>query len=131
MSEQLEPAEFFSEAILSFPKLLVAAVNGPSVGVGVTILPQCDVAYAFGGDGGEGSEGAGGGRLPAATFWTPFLQLALVPEFCSSVTLPAILVSGEVVCVGVGGGHVAAERSFVCEPGGVTCRRGFGRGEGM
>ncbi len=119
-----QPFGAFSTAVLRFPKLLVAAVNGPAVGVGVTLLPHCDVVYAYGGAGGGVVEGAGRRRHPtphasssrvggerqrtgagvgaaqdgAATFWTPFFRLAIVPEFCSSVTFPEILVSTGVRC---------------------------------
>ncbi|CAN0347845.1 unnamed protein product [Ascophyllum nodosum] len=102
MSQQ--PFGIFASTLLRFPKLVVAAVNGPAVGVGVTLLPHCDVVYAYG-----GTEAAASAPAPAggssrgqevrvglagekpADFWTPFFQLAIVPEFCSSVTLPAIL----------------------------------------
>lgn len=129
-----QPFGVFSTAVLRFPKLLVAAVNGPAVGVGVTLLPHCDVVYAYDGVGreavppvppppmpsaakpsdvsasaevgerqrrlrvstpGEERQGTGGGgRLDQqfASFWTPFFRLAIVPEFCSSVTFPEILV---------------------------------------
>lgn len=124
-----QPFGVFSAAVLRFPKLLVAAVNGPAVGVGVTLLPHCDLVYAYGraqgGDGGgvrpgatptassarvagdgrrrrgvastgDPGTGTGGGevRVGAASFWTPFFRLAIVPEFCSSVTFPEILVGG-------------------------------------
>ena len=56
--------------ILSFPKLLAAAVNGPAVGIAVTLLMHCDLVHC----------------TPQATFWAPFARLALVPELCSSVT---------------------------------------------
>lgn len=71
----LAPVGKFMAAILHFPKFLIAAVNGPAVGIGVTLLPHCDVAYASN----------------DATFWVPFARIAVVPEFCSSVTLPRIL----------------------------------------
>lgn len=34
------------QAFVRFPKLLVAVVNGPSIGIAATIIPLCDVAYA-------------------------------------------------------------------------------------
>lgn len=64
-----------TEAILRCTKVLVAAVNGPAIGVGVTLLPHCDVVYAAG----------------TATFATPFVRIAVVPEFASTYTLPRIL----------------------------------------
>lgn len=97
-----QPFGVFASAVISFPKLLVAAVNGPAVGVGVTLLPHCDIVYAYGGRAGAPPAGtedsrrwharAGGGQ--PADFWTPFFRLAIVPEFCSSVTFPEILVRG-------------------------------------
>lgn len=97
MSQQ--PFGRFALALLRFPKLVVAAVNGPAVGVGVTLLPHCDIVYAYGGNRSTAAGGRGGER--PAYFWTPFFRLAIVPEFCSSVTFPEILVSGA-HCVGSG-----------------------------
>lgn len=65
------PAGRFMMELLKFPKLICAAVNGPTVGIGVTLLLHCDLCYC----------------TKDATFWSPFTRLALVPEFCSSVTL--------------------------------------------
>lgn len=65
-----KPAGLFMMALLSFPKVFVAAVNGPAVGIGVTLLMHCDLVYC----------------TPNSTFWVPFTRIALVPEFCSSVT---------------------------------------------
>jgi peroxisomal 3,2-trans-enoyl-CoA isomerase len=68
------PAFKFMECILSFPKLLVACVNGPAVGIGVTLLLHCDVVIAH----------------KSATFWIPFTRVALAPEFAASLVLPAV-----------------------------------------
>ena len=52
---------------------LVAAVNGRAVGVGTTMLLHCDLVYVS----------------DDALLTTPFVNLALVPEAASSLTLPA------------------------------------------
>jgi peroxisomal 3,2-trans-enoyl-CoA isomerase len=64
------PAGQFMMKLLSFPKLICCAVNGPAVGIGVTLLPHCDLVYC----------------TKYSTFWTPFTRIALTPEFSSSVT---------------------------------------------
>ena len=56
----------------SFPKPLVAAVNGVGVGLGFTILGYCDFAFI-----------AQSARLRA-----PFTQLGLSPEASSSFLFP-------------------------------------------
>lgn len=68
------PVQRFLAAIATAEKPLVAAVQGPAVGVGVTMLFHCDLVYV--------SE--------TATFHTPFVDLALVPEAASSLLLPRI-----------------------------------------
>ena len=40
------PAAVFMRALKDFPKLAVAAVNGPAVGIAVTLLCHVDIAYA-------------------------------------------------------------------------------------
>jgi peroxisomal 3,2-trans-enoyl-CoA isomerase len=65
-----QPSGRFMMALLDYPKLICAAVNGPAVGIGTTLLFHCDLVFA--------SKGA--------FFWSPFTRIALVPELCSSVT---------------------------------------------
>jgi enoyl-CoA hydratase/carnithine racemase len=65
-----KPAGRFMLETIAFPKVLAAAVNGPAVGIAVTLLMHCDLVHC----------------TSNATFWAPFTRLALVPELCSSVT---------------------------------------------
>jgi len=68
-------AALYSAALRLFaaPLPVVAAVQGAAIGGGTTMLTHCDFVYA-----GE-----------SAKFQMPFVNLALVPEFGSSCTVPA------------------------------------------
>ncbi len=58
--------------LASFPKPLVAAVQGAAVGVGVTMLLHCDLVYV----------------AEDAKLVMPFVNLGLVPEGASTLMLP-------------------------------------------
>jgi len=62
----------FLKALVHNQKPLVAAVGGLAVGIGTTMLFHCDYVVA----------------AAEATFTTPFLKLALIPEAASSLLAP-------------------------------------------
>lgn len=66
------PVFQFLFSVADFPKPVVAAVNGPAVGIGTTMLLHCDLVFC-----GE-----------SARFQMPFVNLGLVPEFAASYLLP-------------------------------------------
>ena len=84
-----QPVWRFLRALASFPKPIVAAVCGPAVGVGTTLLLHCDLVYA--GDN--------------AAFSMPFVNLGLCPEAASSLLVPQMF-----------GYHRAAEALLLGEP---------------
>jgi enoyl-CoA hydratase/carnithine racemase len=70
-----KPVYRFLRAISSFPKILVAGVTGPAVGIGTTMLLHCDLVVA----------------TPSAMFHMPFVDLGLVPEAASSMLFPRLV----------------------------------------
>ncbi|MCB2039848.1 MAG: enoyl-CoA hydratase [Rhodoferax sp.] len=88
-SSQDAPVYRFLHGIAAFPKPIVAAVCGPAVGIGTTMLMHCDLVYA--GDN--------------AAFSLPFVNLGLCPEAASSLLVPQML-----------GYHRAAEALLLGEP---------------
>jgi enoyl-CoA hydratase/carnithine racemase len=83
------PVFRFLHQLAQFPKPLLAAVCGPAVGVGTTMLFHCDLVYA--GDN--------------AAFSMPFTNLGLCPEAASSLLVPRMF-----------GYHRAAEALLLGEP---------------
>jgi enoyl-CoA hydratase/carnithine racemase len=68
------PTWRFLELMPALTKPVVAAVGGPAVGVGTTMLLHCDLVYAS----------------SAARFQLPFVALGIVPEFGSTYLLPLL-----------------------------------------
>lgn len=88
-ADQNSPVFRFLRNISTFPKPVLAAVAGPAVGIGTTLLFHCDLVYA--GDN--------------AAFSMPFVNLGLCPEAASSFLVPNMM-----------GYHRAAEALLMGEP---------------
>lgn len=86
----------FVTTLINFPKPLVAVLNGPAVGMGVTMLPHFDVVYAS----------------DKATFHTPFVQLGLVAEGCSSYIFPRLMGMGKAAEVLLFGKKLTAQEAY-------------------
>ena len=84
-----DPILQFLHTLADFPKPVIAAVGGPAVGIGTTLLLHCDLVYA--GDN--------------AAFSMPFVNLGLCPEAASSLLVPQMF-----------GYHRAAEALLLGEP---------------
>ncbi len=68
------PTYRFLTTLSSFPKPLLAAVTGPAIGIGTTMLMHCELVCA----------------AEDATFSLPFVKLGICPEAGSTVLLPAL-----------------------------------------
>ncbi|WP_093286789.1 enoyl-CoA hydratase [Solimonas aquatica] len=83
------PVLRFMLELAAFEKPVVAAITGPAVGIGTTLLFHVDLAYA----------------AENARFLMPFVNIGICPEYASSVLLPRNI------------GHVqAAELVMLAEP---------------
>jgi enoyl-CoA hydratase/carnithine racemase len=83
------PVFRFMQALVACDKPVIAAVTGGAVGIGTTMLLHCDFVYVS----------------DEARLAMPFVSLGLVPEYASSLVLPALM------------GHVrAAEKLMLGEP---------------
>lgn len=86
-SGDMPPVERFMRALMACEVPVIAAVDGLAVGIGTTLLLHCDLVYA----------------TARASFTTPFVNLALAPEFGSSQILPGIVgraVASELLLLG-------------------------------
>jgi enoyl-CoA hydratase/carnithine racemase len=88
-TDESNPTLRFMRALAQFEKPVVAAINGPAIGIGSTLLLHCDLVYA-----GE-----------TARFQFPFVSLGICPEFGSTELMPLMM------------GHAkAAELLLLAEP---------------
>lgn len=74
-TDDSSPTVRFLKTIHAARKPIVAAVAGPAIGIGTTLLLHCDLVYAD----------------PNARFQLPFVNLGLCPEAGSSFLLPQIV----------------------------------------
>ena len=104
----------FVSSFIQFPKPLIAAVNGPAVGISVTLLGLCDLVYAADNVSVLSCNQQASSTherdhpicfthpfltplllflllLLQATFHTPFMRLGQSPEACSSLLFPQIM----------------------------------------
>jgi enoyl-CoA hydratase/carnithine racemase len=75
LEDEKSPVIDFLFNIASFKKPVIAAVAGPAVGIGATMLLHFDLVYAS----------------PDARFSFPFVKLGLCPEGASSLLLPGLV----------------------------------------
>jgi enoyl-CoA hydratase/carnithine racemase len=68
------PPVRFLRTLTASRAVLVAAVDGPAIGIGTTVLLHCDLVYA----------------TTRSTFRLPFVELGLVPEAASTLLLPRL-----------------------------------------
>ena len=102
---EVPPVWRFLGALSNCPKPVIAAVNGPGIGIGLTMLLHCDLVYAG----------------QSASLGAPFVKLGLVPEAASSMLLPAcvgmavandILLAGRVLSAAEAERHGLVARVF-------------------
>lgn len=91
------PYKLWADRLIRHKKPLIALVNGPAVGIGVTSLALCDAVFAS----------------DKATFWCPFTQLGLNPEAASSITFVHTLGYNKAARLALFAEKMTAEEAYV------------------
>jgi enoyl-CoA hydratase/carnithine racemase len=69
------PVTELIQQVVTFPKPLIASIQGATVGIGATLLAHCDIVI--------------GARSARISY--PFSSLGLIPEFASTLLLPELV----------------------------------------
>lgn len=75
ITDKDSPVRLFMKAVGHFKKPLIAAVSGPAIGIGASMLMHCDMVYAS----------------DTAHFIYPNVSLGLVPDFGVTFSLPRLI----------------------------------------
>ncbi|KAJ0419599.1 ClpP/crotonase-like domain-containing protein [Aspergillus carlsbadensis] len=85
-----------NKILISTEKILIAAVNGPAIGFGATVLALCDLVFA----------------VPDAYFFTPFVKWGMVPEAASSVSFLRLMGHQRAALLCLTGERIGAEEAW-------------------
>jgi Delta3-Delta2-enoyl-CoA isomerase len=84
-----------NKLLISSEKVLIAAVNGPAVGYGVSSLALFDLVYS----------------VPDAYFFTPFVKWGMAPEGASSVSFAKIMGHHKTAALFLAGDRILASEA--------------------
>lgn len=99
MNDEMDVLEALINTFINFSKPLIAAINGPAIGLAVTSLAHFDFVYAAG---------------PKTPFTTPFMNWGFCAEGCSSYLFPRLLGKHLANDLLIAGKTLSAERLAEC-----------------
>ena len=94
---EVEAGGRLSQVLARYPKVLIAAVHGASIGWGCTQLSNFDLIYAH----------------QDSFFQTPFMALGIVPEGGSSYTFPKQMGKAQANALLLAGERLSAQEAYV------------------